>query len=366
MIVKLPVSTLIPALRAASAVADRKSTMPILANVCLRADAKRLTVIGADLNLTAVTVLPVLGSTPGGLTVGAKALLDIVANLPAGEVSIRKVENNWCEVKGGKVSYRIVGIADRDFPKVPDAREADFFEVDAAALVTMLDRTMISVCHDETRFHLCGVLFESDGSRSRMVSTDGHRLGRADHLGATAKLQMSAGVIIPMKGAREVRKLLDGSKAAKLAVKPPFLFVESDGTTLAVKLIDAQFPPYEQVTPKTCKRTAVIDVEIMKDAVARGALMSSETRGIKLAFTEGTITITSDNPDVGEVTEDVCCEYDDEPMTIGVNPKYLQDALGQMGEGAIAIEMNGVLDQIVVRPAADRDAFLAVLMPMRI
>ncbi len=362
---KIDKSTLLGALKRASGIADTKSTMPMLAMACLRVTDAQLTVVGTDLNLTTLTTLTLIAPKPGGLCVNAKALHDIVANLPGTEASIKKVENNWCEVKAGKVSYKIVGVPDRDYPKVPDHREAAFAEFAAPDLAAMLDRTLFSVCNDETRFHLNGVLLELSGKSARMVSTDGHRLSRADRK-LDSKITLSQGVIVPKKGASEVKKLLDGAKKVDVAIKAPFLFVRRDAALLAVKLIDAQFPPYDQVIPEDHQRRAVVDVGLLKDAVKRCALMSSETRGLRLTFKAATLTMRSDDPDLGEVAEELDCEYDGDEITIGVNPSYVSDLLAHVGDGGVAIELKAALDPIAFRPAEDPDGFIGVVMPMRV
>ena len=352
-------------LRLAQSIADRKSTMPMLANVLLRVSAKsKLLCVATDLNVSLSAELKISGGQEGGLTVGAKALHDIVVNLPGDELTLRKVENNWAEIKAGKVSYRVVGMPDRDYPKVPDHREAPFADVDASTLREMIDRTLFSVCNDETRFHLNGVLFESNGTKARMVSTDGHRLSRVDRA-LSGGPQLSAGVIIPKKGLLEIKKILDGATACKLAIKTPYVFLAVDDLTLAVKLIDAQFPPYEQVIPKEHKRTAVVDRGLFIDGIKRAQLMSSETRGVKLSFGEHGFTIASDNPDVGEVREDIDADYTGEPMAIGFNPKYVIELLTQMHSDQVAIDLGGELDPGLIRPLAG-DEYVGVIMPMRI
>ena len=356
-------------LRLAQSIADRKSTMPMLANVLLRVQGgtpspRKLLVAATDLNVSISAELKLANGVEGGLTVNAKSLHDIVVNLPGDEVSIKKVENNWAEIKAGKVSYRIVGMPDRDFPKIPDHREATFSDLDAATLREMIDRTLFSVCNDETRFHLNGVLFESNGTTARMVSTDGHRLSKVDRKMAQGP-QLSAGVIVPKKGVLEIKKILDGAGTCKLGIKTPFAFVQVDDLVLAIKLIDAQFPPYEQVIPKNHKHTVVIDRVQLLDGIKRAQLMSSETRGVKHTFADGTLAIASDNPDVGEVREELDADYTGEPLVIGFNPKYLIDILVAIQSDQIALELGGQLDPGLVRPLAGDD-FAGVIMPMRI
>src|SRR5688500_314017 len=296
-------------LRLAQGIADRKSTMPILANVLLRTDGKnKLVVAATDLNVSVSAELAVKVEREGGLTVGAKPLHDIVSNLPGEDVVFRRAENNWANIRAAKVEYKLVGMPDRDFPKIPDHREVKYAKVDASSLREMIDKTIFSVSNDETRFHLNGVLFESNGSKARMVSTDGHRLSKVERA-LPGGPQLTAGVIIPKKGLLEIKRVLDGDTSCKLAVKTPYAFLQADDLVLAVKLIDAQFPPYEQVVPKEHRRSLVIDRHLLIDALKRAQLMSSETRGVKFAMSPGALTIASDNPDVGEVREELEADF---------------------------------------------------------
>ena len=117
---KIEKSAFMQGLYFAQGIADRKSTMPILANVLLRTDGPgRLLVAATDLNLTVTTELPCDATIEGGLTVAAKHLHDIVKNLPGDRLMLRRTENNYAEIMAGKVNYKVVGLPDRDFPKLP-------------------------------------------------------------------------------------------------------------------------------------------------------------------------------------------------------------------------------------------------------
>ncbi|MBT8494369.1 MAG: DNA polymerase III subunit beta [Deltaproteobacteria bacterium] len=353
-------------LRLAQSIADRKSTMPMLANALLRTDGDgKLLVAATDLNVSVSAELKSRNTSEGGITVAAKALNDIVANMPGDEITVKKAENNWAEIRSGKVDYRLVGMPDRDFPKIPDHREIEFTEVETGVLRDMFDKTLFSVCNDETRFHLNGVLFESGDDTARMVSTDGHRLSKVDRklLGAPS---LTSGVIIPKKGVVEIKRALDlaGDKC-KLAIKTPYVFVSTDSIHLAVKLIESQFPPYEQVIPKDHERTLTVDRGMLLDSLKRAQLMSSETRGVKLSLGTNTVRIASDNPDIGEVREDLEAVYDGEEMSIGFNPKYVIELLGQVQASDVELLLSGELDPVLVRPAGDPD-YVGVVMPMRI
>jgi DNA polymerase-3 subunit beta len=228
----------------------------------------------------------------------------------------------------------------------------------------MIDRTMFSICNDETRFHLNGVFFESDGSKCRMVSTDGHRLSKVERTIPNGP-KLSAGVIIPKKGLLEIKKVLEQGPNAKLAVKTPHVFLVQDDIAIAVKLIDAQFPPYDQVIPRDHKKIITVDRLRLIDALRRAQLMSSETRGVKVAATKDGVTVTSDNPDLGEVREELEAEYNSDPIAIGFNPKYVVELLTQMTSDQVTVALGGELDPGLIRPLTGDD-YLGVVMPMRI
>ncbi len=363
---KIKKSEFLKGLRLAQSIADRKSTMPMLANVLLKlVGDDTLLVVATDLNVSLSANLKSKNKGEGGITLGAKALHDIIANLPGDEIELKRCDNNWAEIKAGKVKYRLVGMPDRDFPKVPDFSEVEMNEVDATTVRGMIDRTLFSVSNDETRFHLNGVLFESDGETTRMVSTDGHRLTKIDR-GLAGAPKLTAGVIIPKKGLLEIKRTLDGiSGNCSLAIKTPYLFLHGNDIHLAVKLIESQFPSYEAVIPKNIERSIQVDRLRLLDALKRAGLMTAETRSVKVSVGKDMLLISSDNPDIGEVKEEVDAVVTGEEVVVGFNPKYVVDILSQISTDTIVIELGGELDPLVIRPSDDND-YLGVVMPMRI
>ena len=352
-------------LRLAQGIADRKSTMPMLANVLLRTQGKNQILVAAtDLNVSLTAELKSQNAQEGGITLGAKNLYELIANAPGDDITLKKADNHWAEIRAGKVNYRIVGMPDRDFPKVPDHREATYATVESAVLREMIERTLFSVCNDETRFHLNGVFFESDGSKARMVSTDGHRLSKVERTIANGP-KLSAGIIIPKKGLLEMKKVLEAGPTCKVSVKTPHLFLVHEDIALAVKLIDAQFPPYEQVIPKEHNKVITVDRARLIDSLRRAQLMSSETRGVKISATKEGITVASDNPDLGEVREELDADYNGDAISIGFNPKYVVELLGQMASDQVTVKLGGELDPGLIEPTGG-DTYLGVVMPMRI
>ena len=375
MELKIDKATLLSGLYLAQGISDRKSTMPILANVLLRTDGKdKLLVAATDLNVTVTAELPCKVQTEGGLTVGAKHLNDIVKSLPGDELSMKRADNNYAEIRAGRVDYKVVGMADRDFPKLPNHREVKLGEVDAATLRDMISKTFFSISTDETRYHLNGVLFEVEGEGAkaiaRMVSTDGHRLSKVERPLAGAPALEKA-IIIPRKGLGELRKALESAKSTvQLGVHNGHLFACVGNTTLSIKLIDAQFPPYDQVIPKGNDKIAIAPRNALLEALRRISIMSSDkTWGVRLGLTKGTLRVTSDNPDLGEAHEELEVGYDGDPLTVGFNAKYFIELLNEMGGEEVRLELSAELDPGLVRSAdmkGEGKQYLGVVMPMRI
>jgi DNA polymerase-3 subunit beta len=229
----------------------------------------------------------------------------------------------------------------------------------------MIDKTLFSVSNDETRFHLNGILFESDGQLGRMVSTDGHRLSLVERALAGGP-KLSAGVIIPKKGVVEMKRALDAvSGACQIAVKMPYVFIGARTLNLAIKLIDSQFPPYDKVVPTGNNNQVVVDRALFADSLKRASLMSSDTRGIRVTISSGVIQIAGDNPDIGEVKEDLEADYEGESISVGFNPRYVLDLLAHITTPEISIDLAGDLDPVLIRPRDDK-TYLGVIMPMRI
>src|SRR3954452_17924817 len=277
MELKIEKATLLQGLYLAQGISDRKSTMPILANVLLRTDGRdRLLVAATDLNITVTAELPCKVEKEGGLTVGARHLHDIVKSLPGETLSLKRTENHYADIKAGKVEYKVVGMPDRDFPKLPNHREVKFAKVDAATLRDMIAKAFFSISTDETRYHLNGVLFESDGHVGRMVSTDGHRLSKIERpLEGGPKL--AQGIIIPRKGLMEIRRALETAEGQiELGIHQGHIFVRIGAVALSVKLIDAQFPPYDQVIPKENDKIVIAPRALLLESMRRISIMSSD------------------------------------------------------------------------------------------
>lgn len=362
------------ALNLAQTVADRRSTMPVLANVLLRATTDdELVCCATDMMIALTETVACKVSDPGSLTLGVKHLNNVVRTLPTGAVKVKSLDNSWAQLLAKRSEFKLMGMPEDDFPELPSSDGVAFTEVPAHRLVDLIDKTLFSVSTDEARINLNGALFESDGARATMVSTDGHRLTK--YTVALEGPRLAKGIIIPRKGMDELRKVLNRTEGAcKLGVSDDYLFVEADSLLLSIKLNSVTFPPWQQVVPKDFQRRAGIDRLELVNALRQAAVIAPEkTATVKLQLDKGNLELHADNPELGAINLDLPVDYDGSSLTAGFNANYLIDALGAVDSSRIYLDFQGELDPCVLRPAPGDDDdggaapdFLAVVMPMRI
>ncbi len=362
-------------------VADRKSSMHILSNVLLSTEGKdTLRLSATDLYLGVTAVVPAKIKDGGTIAVSARTLFDIVKNLPDGKVSWKLSDSHAVELSCGKVRYRIPAMSGEDFPPLPNAGNADSAELDVSVLADLISLTQYSMSHDDTRPHLAGTLFECDGNVVRMVTTDGHRLSKAERKvpekGTKGKMK-SFSMLVPHRGISELKRLLDDVKATKdkgdaqatieIATAGGSAFFQRDDLSLSVKLADEHFPPYDKVIPSKQSRTVIAARGPLVEALRRISLVANDkSGGVQLMIEPGTLRLQSQNPDVGEGSEEVDVDYAGEGLRIGFNARYLLDALGALPYDEVALELSGERDPGVLKPVGNDSDFIGVIMPMRI
>lgn len=356
------------------AVADRKNSMAILSNILLTAEGSgRLRLAATDLYLGVSAIAEAEIKKPGSITIAARTLFDIVKAMPEGDIHWTVGENQASTLVSGKIRYTIPGLPGDDFPPLPNPGDAEFVSVDAALVGELIALTSYSMSSDDTRPHLAGTLFEGDGKVLRMVTTDGHRLSKAE---IKVDGGLTYAMLVPHKGINELKRVIDDTKGSRNADKPPQIeiataagnaFFRRDDLLLSVKLADEQFPPYDKVIPqKQTKRVVALRSRLL-DALKRISLVASDkSGGVQLHVDSGFLRIQSQNPDVGEGAEEVEVDYAGEPVSIGFNARYLMDALGSLPHDEVALELSGELDPGVIRPVGDGMDFVGVIMPMRI
>jgi len=364
-------------------VADKKSTMPVLGNVLLEVQSTdRLRLCATDLYLAMSGSIPAEVQSGGSVAVGARDLLERVRMMPEGPLAISSTESAATTIRavGSPRRFTLHGVPGEEFPTLPEPdANAPSLTLDARALSRLIAGTYFSISTDDTRLHLNSALFEWDGERVRMVTTDGHRLSKMELLvrGKTATTTL----LIPLKGVLELKRLCDegateakgegGADVTEIKITPsgPNAFFELPGLRLSVKLVDAQFPPYQQVIPEQSERNVRVPRLLLIDALKAVSVAASDrTGGVKLTVGAGKIRFESESPESGQGFDEISVDYDGGEMMVGFNARYFLDVLSAVEDDEVVLGVSGELDPAVIRPAtaSGNTTYLAVVMPMRI
>lgn len=351
-------------------IVERRTTIPILANVLLESAGDGVSIAATDQEVGVRRQCAATVKKKGALTAGARKLYEIVRECPDGPIVIRSLENNWIEIAAGKSLFKIVGLDPKEFPAMPTAtqeRDRQTISVPSAMLREMIERTAFAVSSDETRLNLSGIFVERpEKGKLRIVATDGHRLAMITRGvdGGSA----GGGVIIPRKGVAEISKVVEtGDDPVTIAMQGGVAQATRGQVELSMRLVEGEFPDYKQVVPQKSERRMVVGVETFLAALRRVSIVSSErTRGVKLQVDPGKLEISSINPDVGEASEELQVDYDAAGLSIGFNAKYIIDVLGVLPASTqVEVGFNDEVSPAVLRCEGEPD-YLYVVMPMRL
>lgn len=355
-------------------IVEKRNSMPILANVLIEAPKKgkdaSLHLAATDLEVGLRSLHTANISESGGLTVSAKKLHEIIRELPDETIDLSTTANSYLEIRCNRSRFTLAGTAAEEYPTLPEFKPEKTVLIPASVLSEMIDRTMYAASVDETRYNLNGVYLEvlEGAGAIRLVATDGHRLACVDREIDGDTSALTSGVIIPRKGLGELKRLVDEDDAdeIELAFAKNSGFARKGDVTLVMRLIEGEFPNYNQVIPKNLTRHVVLSSEIFVQAVRRVSLLSSErSRTVKLELSEGQLVITSSNPDLGDAREELDIDYAGETLAIGFNAKYLLDAIQAIQSKEVRFSFQDELSPSRLTPPDD-DKTLAVVMPMRI
>jgi DNA polymerase-3 subunit beta len=363
-------------------VADKKSTMPALSNVLINVSGPtELRVAATDLYLAmSGTATSVEVRKGGSIAVPARDLYERIKMMPDGPVHLATTDGFSMTLRAGTIArrYTLRGMPGEDFPSLaePDPKAATL-ELELDLLSMLIARTHFSISTDETRAALNSALFEWDGDRVRMVTTDGHRLSKMEM--RVPGRQATATMLIPLKAIVELRRLADETRAedgrggdpSKVLISQsgPNAFFFIGGSRFSIKLVDAQFPPYAQVIPQTTERAIRVPRAPFAEALRAVSLAASDrTGGVKLEVTSAAMRITSESPETGDGFDEVPVDYAGPDVVIGFNAKYFLDVLSSIDDEEVVLGIGGDLDPAVIKPASESDehSYKAVVMPMRI
>ena len=353
-------------------VVERRNTIPILANVLIRADKGKLSMKATDLDLEVTDSISAEVAPGGATTVPAHMFYDIVRKLPDGSQIVIEGSGDRAvlSIRAGRSRFTLQTLPENDFPDLAAGDMSHSFKVPAADLKRLIDKTQFAISTEETRYYLNGIYLHTPAGAKdatlRAVATDGHRLAQVE-LPLPEGAAGMPGIIVPRKTVAEVQRLIEtGEGDVSIELSAGKIRFTIGNVVLTSKLIDGTFPDYGRVIPANNDKSLIVDKKDFEAAVDRVSTVSSERgRAVKLSITGGRLVLSVTNPGSGSATEELEVEYDSEPLDIGFNSRYLLDIAAQI-EGEVAILKLADPGSPTLIQDKDAKGALYVLMPMRV
>ncbi|HEX8255993.1 MAG TPA: DNA polymerase III subunit beta [Allosphingosinicella sp.] len=370
-------ATLLRSLGHVQSVVERRNTIPILSNVLIEASEGEgpggagagIRLMATDLDLQVNETVEANVTQPGATTVSAHTLFDIARKLPEGSQVELNASEGKMQVNAGRARFNLATLPRDDFPVIAEGDLPTRFELPAATLRQIIDKTRFAISTEETRYYLNGIfLHVSDEALPvlKAAATDGHRLARVT-VPRPDGAQGMPDVIIPRKCVAELRKLLDEvDGTVQVSLSESKVRFGLGNAILTSKLIDGTFPDYSRVIPTANDKLLRIDPRSFEEGVDRVATIASEkTRAVKMALDRDRITLSVTSPENGTAAEEVPGDYGSEAFEIGFNARYLLDILGQIDGDIVEVHLADAAAPTLLREN-DKASALYVLMPMRV
>lgn len=343
-----------------------RPTLPILGNLLLQVTEGSLLLTGTDLEMEMVArVALTQAHEPGSTTVPARKFLDICRGLPDGAEITLALEGDRMLVRSGRSRFSLSTLPASDFPNLDDWQSEVEFTLPQATLKRLIEATQFSMAHQDVRYYLNGMMFETEGEELRTVATDGHRL-------AVCSMQIgqalpSHSVIVPRKGVIELLRLLDGGDTPlQVQIGSSNIRAHVGDYIFTSKLVDGRFPDYRRVLPKNPDKALEAGCDLLKQAFARAAILSNEKfRGVRLYITENQLKITANNPEQEEAEEMLDVSYNGTELEIGFNVSYVLDVLNALKCENVRLLLTDSVSSVQIEDVAS-PAAAYVVMPMRL
>lgn len=367
IVLKAPQEEVLGALQAVSGIVERRHTLPILANVLIRKTGAQVEFTTSDLEIQVRTTVEFEGDAGNfNTSVGARKLIDILRALPADQTVSLTANQNKLTLQGGKSRFTLQTLPAEDFPLVQEA--ADFgptFSVPQKTLKSLIGQVHFAMAVHDIRYYLNGILFVAEGKQLTLVATDGHRLALAS---ATLDVEMPRQeVILPRKTVLELQRLLkDEDTPIEMRFAGNQAKFTFSGMEFVTKLVEGKFPDYNRVIPKHHRNSVTLGRAPLLASLQRAAILTSEKfKGVRLNFEPGLLRIVSSNAEQEEAKEELEIDYTGEPIEIGFNVTYLVDALANMSQEMVKIELQDP-NSSALMTIPEHAGFKYVVMPMRI
>jgi len=360
-------ATLLKSLGHVQSVVERRNTIPILSNVLIEArEDGSLRLMATDLDLQVDESVPANVTQAGATTLSAHTLFDIVRKLPEGSQVELSAADGKMQVNAGRARFSLSTLPRDDFPVIAEGELPTRFELPAATLREIIEKTRFAISSEETRYYLMGIFFHIIDDQLRAAATDGHRLARI----TVAKPDGADGmpdVIVPRKCVQELYRLLEELEGTvEISLSPTKVRFGLGSAVLTSKLIDGTFPDYNRVIPVGNDKLLKLDPKSFSAGVDRVSTIASEkTRAVKMAVDRDKVTLSVTSPENGVATEELAADYGSDGIEIGFNARYLLGILSEIDGDTVEVHLADAAAPTLLREN-DKSNALYVLMPMRV
>ncbi|PIP67881.1 MAG: DNA polymerase III subunit beta [Candidatus Omnitrophica bacterium CG_4_9_14_0_2_um_filter_42_8] len=339
-----------------------KSSLPILSNILIEAEKNKVVLTTTDLDIGISSALETEVEEEGAITIPAKRFNDIIKELPDEDISISTMKNNSMVIKCSKCFFKIIGLPKEEFPKLPEFKDEPSVVIKQSVLKNMIAMTHFSMSRDETRYVLNGALFLFKGKKLAIVTTDGKRLSFVKK--DLEKDGLNKAIVIPSKTIYELNRILNDEGDVKIVFSENQVKFDLKNITVISRLIEGDFPNYEQVVPKEPQEKIIINRGLFLDGIKRAALLTTQdSQSVRFEILKNKIVVSKSSPNIGEVREELDTVYKGHEITVGFNPGYVMDALKVIPQDEIALEVFGPDKPAVIRI---EDWFLYLVLPMQL
>jgi DNA polymerase III subunit beta len=367
IVLKATQEKVLSALQSVAGIVERRHTLPILANVMIRKTGSQIQLTTSDLEIQ-IRTSAVLDGDVGNFTttVGARKLIDILRTMPSDQTVSLESSQNKLILKGGKSRFTLQSLPAEDFPLVQEAANfGPVFSVPQKTLKALLSQVSFAMAVHDIRYYLNGILFVAEGKQLSLVATDGHRLAFSS---ATLDVEVPRQeVILPRKTVLEMQRLLsDKEGAIEMQFAGNQAKFSFEGMEFVTKLVEGKFPDYNRVIPKNHKNIITLGRTTLLASLQRTAILTSEKfKGVRLNIEPGTLRVASNNAEQEEAVDELDIDYAGDAIEIGFNVTYLIDALTNMEQDMVKMELADSNSSALLT-IPDDAAFKYVVMPMRI
>jgi DNA polymerase-3 subunit beta len=305
--------------------------------------------------------------------VPARKFLDYIKLLPAGEISIKLLENSWVQIRAGRSTTKMVGMARDNYPQVPNPSNLTPVTIPVSVLRSLIAHTIFAVSSEEQRYVLNAALLLLEPKKISMVATDGHRLAVAEkdeHAGLSG-VTTARKLLIPVKALHDLVSLLGstGAESVEVFEDATTIFFSLGQREFSTRKMTGNFPNYAAVVPTQNRNTLIVRTTDFEKSVRRVAQFADEkSSGVKLNIASNSLKLASSSVESGESEDTIDVPYTAEPVAIKLNSDYLLDyckAVGGAGEMKMSFKDGTSAGLLEPEVANAEIRFLYVIMPQR-